>query len=304
MIISASRRTDIPAFYSDWFINQIKDGSFLSKNPYNNNIYKKEVSPDTVDAIAFWTRNAKKMNKDGHFDYLKDEGYNFYFQYTVTGYNKFLESNTLHPLKAIDNINELADKFGADKIIWRFDPMFTSTHSDINELIRLHTKISSLLHPDISENVISFLDDYKKVGRNLKAEGISFNDILNNSSELHELLTALSENSTKYNRKISTCAENLDLSSYNIKKGKCIDPDYLNRVFNLNLGRAKDQGQRKECGCIKSFDVGVYDTCVHGCKYCYATQNNTIANMNYKKHDPNNKFIIPDSRFDMSNRIL
>ena len=304
MIISASRRTDIPAFYSDWFMNQIEDHCFLTKNPYNGTIYKHDVSPELVDCIVFWTRNASKMLKKGHFHKLKKMGYNFYFQYTITGFDKSLEKNTLNTFKAIDNINALAEEFGGDKIIWRFDPIFITETLTVKELLRIHNKIASLLHPDINKNVISFLDYYQKVGYNLNKEGIKSKDILKDKNLLNELLIGLSNTALQYGLDISTCAENIDLGLFNISSSKCIDPDLIKDLFDIDIKEKKDKGQRKECGCCKSIDVGAYDTCVHGCSYCYATQNNTIATMNFKKHDCLNKFIIPDPKFIINNRIL
>lgn len=304
MIISASRRTDIPAFYSEWFMNQIRNGEFLRINPYNNQVIQNKFNPEDIQAVVFWTRNAQPMLKNGYLDELDSLGIPYYFQYTITGYPKAIEKSVKHPLKAIDTFNELADKIGGNKVIWRFDPIFISQYTPVEELLRLHEKIASLIHSDTEQNVISFLDDYQKTGRNLKAAGIDARDILNSPNELDTLLRGLSENSQKYNLNLSTCAENIDLEKYGIIKGKCIDGDFIKNVLGVKVSKAKDQGQRKECGCVKSIDVGVYDTCVHGCHYCYATQSQSNATDNFKKHDPKNQFIIPDSRFNLNNRII
>lgn len=304
MIISASRRTDIPAFYSEWFMNQIRNEVILRKNPYNGQILTTSLKPENVQCIVFWTRNARPMIKKGYLDELNDLGIPYYFQFTVTGYNKHLEKNTLHPFKAIDNINELADKIGGNKIVWRFDPIVLSQYTPVEELLRLHGKIAENIHSDIEENVISFLDDYQKTGRNLAAAGIESKDILLFPDLLHELLSGLTSTAKKNNLNLSTCAENIDLTKYNIREGKCIDGDFIARNLGLKVSKAKDQGQRKECGCIKSIDIGLYDTCAHGCEYCYATQSQTKAKDNFKKHDPMNQFIIPDARFQIQNRII
>lgn len=304
MIISASRRTDIPAFYSEWFMNQIRNEKFLRKNPYNGNVIENRAKAEDIKCIVFWTRNANQMIKKGYLQELDDLGIPYYFQYTITGYNKKLEKKTLNPFKAIDNINLLCDKIGANKVIWRFDPIILSEETPVSELIRLHDKIASLIDTNIEENVISFLDDYKKTGTNLKLAGVNTKDILLLKPELEELLEGISQNGKKHNLNVSTCAENIDLSKYNIKKGKCIDGDFIQKNLGIKVSKAKDQGQRKECGCIKSIDVGLYDTCIHGCEYCYATLSKNIANDNYKNHDSNNPFIIPDDRFNLNNRIL
>lgn len=304
MIISASRKTDIPAFYSEWFMNQIRSGEALRKNPYNDQIYKTSLKPEDITCIVFWTRNATQILKKGYLSELDDLGIPYYFQYTITGYNKSFEKKTPHPLKAIEQVNELADKIGGNKIIWRFDPIILTDHNTVPELIRLHEKIASLIDSNIQENVISFLDDYKKTAKNMAKAGVQFYDILSKETELDELLKGIQNNASKYNLNVSTCAENINLEKYNIRKGKCIDSDFIFNQLGLNVSKAKDQGQRKECGCIKSVDIGLYNTCVHGCEYCYATEEKDAALRNFKNHDPMNKFIIPDPKFDMKNRII
>lgn len=302
-IISASRRTDIPAFYAEWFMNRIRDGYFLNKNPYNGNVSKINASPNDIECIAFWTRNAKKMLSNGYIDELIERNIKFYFQYTITGYSRLLDSKNLHPLKSIEIVNKLAEKIDPKLIIWRFDPIIISDITPIDELIRIYEKISENLNPEIKNNVISFVDDYKKTSQNMAKAGINFIDPLN--CDLTPLLTAISSISSNYGRSISSCAENIDLSFFNIKKGKCIDPDFISNVVGVDIeNKMKDKGQRKECGCIKSFDVGVYETCAHGCVYCYATQNHNLATNNFKNHDPNNAFIIKDSKYDLSKKII
>lgn len=311
MIISASRRTDIPAFYSEWFINQIKNGVFIRKNPYNGQLITNEFKPEDIQCIVFWTRNPRPMLKHGYLDYLDELGIPYYFQYTITGYPKAIEKHVKHPLNTIDTFNELAERIGGEKVIWRFDPILLSQYTPVEELLRLHGKIASMIHSDTQQNVISFLDDYQKTGRNLKLAGIESRDILAYPDELHELLTGISETANKHHLHLSTCAENIDLEKYGIAKGKCIDGDFIKNVLGVKVSKAKDQGQRKECGCVKSIDVGLYDTCVHGCHYCYATQSQSDATQHFKNHDPNNPLIIPDNEalkhlnfLKNSNRII
>lgn len=304
MIISVSRRTDIPAFYAEWFINQIKKGFFLRKNPYNGNIIENKFKPEDIQCIVFWTRNAQPMIKQGYLDYLDDIGISYYFQYTITGYPKALEKSVKHPLKSLDTFNELVERIGGEKVIWRFDPIVLSDKTPKKEIIRLHQKIASLIHPDTEQNVISFLDDYKKTGLNLKNAGVHAFDILDYPNDLDFVLNNIKETANRFQLDVSTCAENIDLEKYNIKKGKCIDGQLIDRITKGKVSKAKDQGQRKECGCIKSIDVGIYNTCVHGCHYCYATESQSDATNHFKNHDPSNPFIIPDSRYDSKNRIL
>ncbi len=312
MIISASRRTDIPAFYSDWFMNQIRLGEFVRKNPMTGELYKNSARRDDVDVIVFWTRNAHQMMKKGHIKELQDMGYDFYFQYTITGYTAKsplglrMDGSSPHPLKAIEHFNELAEVIGPEKVIHRFDPIIVCNQISEEEVVRLYDKISSSIHQGCIRSVISFLDVYDNVGRNMQNSGFNPVDLLNqaNKDRLHYILSGIKDISTKNGREVLSCAESLNLSSYGILPSKCIDSDYIRSVFGIKLSSSKDPGQRKECGCAKSIDVGQYNTCVHGCAYCYATQDQSLAVSNYKAHEPDNGLIIPEPHLRLSAKII
>lgn len=295
MIISASRRTDIPAFYSDWFVNRVKAGFLLVKNPFNANQVKRvSLLPKDVDAIVFWTRNPKKLFP--HLELLDSLGYRYYFQYTITGYNKKLETNTLHPFKAVEIFQELSKIIGRDKVIWRYDPIIISNITPVSEHLRLFNKLAGLLSGYTNHVVISFADLYKKTEVNLnKVDGLEYSDILENEGLLNELCQELKKIATKYGMSISTCAEEVNLESTGIEHGKCIDDRLIESLFNIKVTDTKDQGQRLECGCVKSIDIGVYNTCLHGCTYCYATYQKNGALNNFKKHDPNSPFLVGSS---------
>ena len=292
MIISASRRTDIPAFYSEWFMNRIKAGFLLTKNPFNTHQVKKiSLLPGDVDVIVFSTRNPSKLLK--HLPYLDSLGYRYYFQYTITGYGKELETATVHPYKAIDTFKKLSAQIGKNKVIWRYDPIIMSNHTPLKEHLRLFEKIANNLVGYTNKVVISFADLYKKTESNLnKIEGLQYYDILNDKNELLTLCSGLSKIAESYGLKIETCAEELDIEQFGISRGKCIDDQLIKNVFNIDVNTTKDSGQRLECGCVKSVDIGTYNTCLHGCTYCYATYQKKAAQNNYKKHDPESPFLI------------
>lgn len=306
MIISASRKTDIPALYSDWFMDKVRSGKIKQKNPYNGAIYERSLNPNDVSMIVFWTRNSSIMMKKGYIDELIDRGFNFYFQNTITGNTirsksgEKLDGKTPNPNKGIEYFNQLADKIGGDKVIWRFDPIVVSDEINIEEIIRLYDKISKNISSNSKRNVISFLDVYQHVGENLNKSG--FNNIINltdpkHHEKLNTLLTEIKNISNRDGRKVYSCAETIDLNDYGIEHSKCIDNEYIKETFGLKVSKSKDMGQRKACGCVKSFDIGEYNTCVHGCVYCYANQEKEKALDNYKKHIPNADFIL-------SNRII
>ena len=289
MIISASRRTDIPAFYSKWFMNRIKDGYVLVQNPYNTKqIRKVFLTPFQVDAIVFWTRNAKPLIP--YLDDLDKLGYNYYFQYTITGYKRELERFTPSPQKAIETFIELSDKIGKEKVIWRYDPIILSDYSNYNEHLRLFEKISNMLENKTDKVVISFADHYKKITNNLR--NIGYKDILENKKELYLFCEELSNIAKNKNIQIETCTEEIDISIFGINPTKCIDDKLIDKLFNKNLSAVKDKNQRQECGCVQSIDIGMYNTCSHGCVYCYATFNDITVQSNRQKHNPSSALFL------------
>jgi len=292
MIISASRRTDIPAFYSEWFMNRIRAGFLLTRNPFNyNQISRVSLLPEDVDAIVFWTRNPTKLIP--HIDELLQGGYRFYFQFTITGYPRALDTKTLNPHKALDVFKRLAEKIGKDKVIWRYDPILLSNLLPIEEHVRLFSKLARELEGHTHRVVISFADLYQKTEKNLNTvDLLAYSDITQNQSLCLLLAEKLAAIAYQHGLSIFSCAEDIDLVQNGIQHGKCIDESLINKLFGLQLASSKDTGQREACGCVKSIDIGVYNTCLHGCKYCYATFNNSQANENYKKHDPQSPFLL------------
>lgn len=290
MIISASRRTDIPAFYHEWFINRIQEGFLLIRNPYNyNQIKRVSLLPEDVNAIVFWTRNPSKMLP--YLPLLRE--FSYYFQYTITGYPKLLDTHGLSPYKSISIFSELSNLIGKNKLVWRYDPVLISSITPVDEHKRLFRKIATSLSGKTNRVVISFADLYKKTERNLNLiTGLTYRDILKSKEELNDLCFFFSDVAHQNDMEISTCAESLDLEDLGIKKGKCIDDKLLHEVFGISVSSAKDAGQREACGCIKSIDIGQYNTCLHGCKYCYATYNEQSVKANIKKHNPKSPLLL------------
>lgn len=301
MIISASRRTDIPAFYSDWFMNRIREGFLLTRNPFNaKQVRTVSLSPSEVEVIVFWTRNPEKIIK--FLPELNEKGFLYYFQYTITGFPKVLEKSVPRPQVAIDTFKRLSDLIGAEKVIWRFDPILISSLVDIEEHERLFEKIATSLQGKTKRVVISFADMYAKVNRNLKkVENLSARDVLEHKENLHKLSSRLVEISKQCGMKIESCSEDVDLSQVGVSHGKCIDDGLIKEIFGVDISSKKDKGQREACGCIESVDIGQYNSCLHGCTYCYATENKELAIKNFDKHDPLSPFLIGSSDgFDLS----
>lgn len=292
MIISASRRTDIPAFYSEWFINRMREGFLLTRNPFNvHQIRRISLKPEDVEVIVFWTRNPSKLMP--FLPEMDAQGYRYYFQYTITGYPRTIEKSVPNPRRAIDTFIELSQKIGPDKVVWRYDPILLSNLLPLEEHKRLFSKIAGMLAGRTSRVVVSFADFYKKTEKNLKqVPGLIFSDITQQQKQLLELSAYMAEVADAHGMEIKSCAEAADVASVGVLHGKCIDDALIKDVFGLSLDEKKDRGQREECGCIKSVDIGVYNTCLHGCSYCYATFNHDTVIKNQQKHDPSSPFLI------------
>ena len=292
MIISVSRRTDIPAFYSKWFMNRIRAGYCTVVNPYNHNqVSYVSLLPEDVDVIVFWTKNPEPM-----IPYLRDldkSGYRYYFQYTLNAYSKELEQSAPSMNTAIDMFTRLASLIGPDKIIWRYDPICISNITDVSYHETQFRKIAEVLSNSTHRSVISIVDNYKRAEHNFKRlahTGISMRTSFDKDYFAH-LLSTISACASANNMEIFSCAEAFDFSSYGINHGKCIDAEYINKIWGLNLSVKKDRNQREECGCVESKDVGAYDTCLHGCAYCYATTPATACR-NYKLHNPDSPSLL------------
>lgn len=279
MIISASRRTDIPAFYSDWFLERIKEGFVLIRNPLNiHQISKVKLTPDVVDFIVFWTKNPEPMIKG--LDKLKN--YNYYFQFTLNSYGQDLEENVPNKGKhLISTFKKLSDKIGKEKVIWRYDPILINEKYNRDYHIENFEKLAKHLSGYTEKCTISFIDLYKKTEKNLK----DFNIICFDDNAIRELAKEISNIAKRYNLKLDTCAERIDLSDLGIEHAHCIDADLMERLTNYKYGLKKDKNQRKECGCVESIDIGAYNTCQNGCNYCYANYNKQCVINNCLKMD-------------------
>jgi DNA repair photolyase len=228
MIISASRRTDIPAFYSEWFMKRIDDGFYYSINPFNRK-YVKEISlsPEDVDVIVFWSKNPKPIIR--YLNLLDSSGYNYYFQFTLNDYPKVFEPNVPPIEERIEIFRELSNKIGNKKVIWRYDPIILSSITDIDYHLNKIYNISQKLKGFTQRLIISFLDYYGKVKNRLnklsKSEGIEIMDIVDikNNDKLLTLVSEINKISNGIDLSVYTCAERIELDKTEIKHGSCID---------------------------------------------------------------------------------
>lgn len=291
MIISVSRRTDIPSFYSDWFFNRLKDGYVYVVNPMNlKQVSKVELTPDKVDCFVFWTKNAKPMLP--RLDELKD--YKYYFQYTITGYKSDVEKGVLNKKEVIKTFQELSNKIGKERVILRYDPIFLSEKYSIEYHCKVFENLCSQLDGYTERCVISFIDLYAKTERNTK----DLNIRLMKDDDIREISKKFAIIAKNHNMMIETCSEAYDLSEFGIRKGKCIDDEVVAKAIGYEVNVKKDDTQRDVCGCVKSIDIGQYNTCRHHCLYCYANFNYKQVEENYNLHDKNYPLLVGKVRED------
>jgi DNA repair photolyase len=309
VIVSASRSTDIPTFYADWFIERWKKGYVKWKNPFNG-VYS-YVSFKNTRMVVFWTKNPKPIMH--HLEFLEKNVKQFYFQYSLNDYDiEGYEGKVPSVPTRIKSFIELSEKIGKKRVIWRFDPMILTDTIDVEELLKRVKNLGDQIHNHTEKLIFSFADIsiYKKVEANLKKENINYIEFTDGT--MHQFAKGLQELNKNWNLEIATCAEKIPLEQYGIVHNKCIDDDLMIDLYrhdkqlmdflgvkfeeatlfenNQKIKKTKiikDKGQRELCGCIMSKDIGQYNTCPHECVYCYANTSKEIARKNYKKHTEN-----------------
>lgn len=264
MIISASRRTDIPSYYTEWFFNRIREGFVCVRNPVNvHQISQISLAPEVVDGIVFWTKNPIPMME--RLDVLRD--YMYYVQFTLNAYGKDIEGNV--PNKSdvmIPAFRELARRIGAERVIWRYDPILLTSKYTVDYHVRYFGEIAKRLSGYTRKCVISFIDLYRSTENHMKDVGM----LPLGTAEMLELAERLAEIAVCSNLILETCAESIDLSQFGIEHGHCIDRVLFEQLLGCRLDLMPDPNQREACGCMTSVDIGMYNTCQNGCKYCYA----------------------------------
>jgi DNA repair photolyase len=275
VIISASRRTDIPALYSEWFLKRLETGFAMMPNPRDaRRLGRVALSPDVVDCIVFWTKNAASM-----LDKLRQieaMGYSFYFQFTLTPYDRSLEANLPPKTELIETFRELANRIGAERVVWRYDPIVLDAVHSARWHFEQFGRLCEKLSPFTRRCVFSFIDPYRKIGSAFRAI---------DRREMLAVASVFSEIAARYAIELRTCAEEVDLEEYGIHHASCIDRELIEQIVGYKLTSKRDKNQRPACRCVESVDIGAYNTCVNGCAYCYATSGGASARR--QGHDPN-----------------
>lgn len=285
MIISVSRRTDIPALYAEWFINRLHEQFVYVRNPFNKNaISRISLAPNDVDCLVFWTKNPEPL-----IQYLPQLcAYPFYVLCTITGYGRDIEHNVPSAQTVIESLCKLSDAIGKKRTIWRYDPILISNTCTVEYHIRQFSYILSCLHSKIETCVISFFDYYDSCKKKIVDSSVREPTI----EEIEQIAEHFSQLAKKYGIKIQTCAEQYDLEKYGIKHGSCIDGELIEQITGKKVQARKDTYQRSLCQCVESVDIGEYNTCSHDCVYCYANKNIELAKQALANHNPQSPLLI------------
>jgi len=296
VVILASRATDIPAFYSDWFFDRLTKGYVRWRNPFNGK--DSYVSFANTRFIVFWSKNPAPLLPK--LPKLRERGVHCYIQYTLNDYEqKNIEPKVPNLNFRVDTFKRLVDVLGEGSVVWRFDPLLLTDHFTEDLLLEKIDNIACRLKGYTEKLVFSFADiaSYKKVGRNLTQADVNYREWDNSTMFCFaKKLSALNES---WGFQLATCSEPISLEQFGIEHNRCIDSELIKRLVPNDVRLHKflynawtDSGQRKHCGCMLSKDIGAYNTCPHGCAYCYANTSVHSALTNYYNHNPHHDSII------------
>lgn len=296
MVLSASRRTDIPKFYTDWLIARLAAGSVVTKNPMNpSQISRLRFSPDSVDCLVFWSKDPEPLRK--RLADIDRMGYRYYFQFTLTPYGRAIEKNLRPKAEIIATFQLLSKQIGREKVVWRYDPILLADGIDVEWHRRQFAAMCEVLVPYTDTVTVSFVDLYQK----LRNPVFSTPD----EAERAELAGWIGECARRAGIAAVACSESGDWSVFGIGRAACIDRARIERICGCPLTLKADKHQRGGCGCAESIDIGVYDTCPNGCVYCYANRSEKRAAEMCAKHRPENEILVGDTEgFAICEKIL
>ena len=277
MIINTGGRTDTVKYYTEWLLNRFSEGYVLSRNPlFPNKITRYELTPDSVDCVIFCSKNYQPILPRLH---EITERFHTYFHYTITAYGKDIEPGVPSITESIQTLITLSKLVGKQRIAWRYDPVLLTKEYTIQKHLETFENMARALSPYIDRCIFSFVEMYKKLEYNMP-------ELIPLSQQDIEILAqGLGSIAQKYGILIQTCGTNGDFSHYGIQKSGCMTLDIIGKANNILFKDLKHKGSRQGCHCIASRDIGAYDTCMNGCKYCYANKNTKKASENFKYHN-------------------
>ena len=278
MIINTGGRTDTVQYYSDWLLRRFAEGYVLSRNPlFPDKVTRYELTPDKVDCVVFCSKNYKPI-----LPRLREitDRFPAYFYYTITAYGKDVEPGVPSIEESIETLKELSALVGKERVAWRYDPVLLTREYTIRRHLDTFPWMARELAPYIDRCIFSFVEMYKKLETNMP-EIIPMSE-----TERDALARGLGAAAAKLGMVIQTCGTNGDYTRYGIQASGCITLSILGKANHMEFRNLKHKGMREGCHCMESRDIGAYDTCLNGCKYCYANKNPRKAFENYEYHDP------------------
>jgi len=284
MIINTGGRTDTVQYYTEWLLNRFAEGYVLSRNPlFPNKVARYELIPDKVDCVVFCSKNYAPILPRLHE--ITDR-FHTYFHYTITAYGKDIEPGVPDIDKSIDTLIKLSALVGKQRVSWRYDPVLLTKDYTVKRHLETFERMASALAPYIDRCIFSFVEMYKKLEVNMP-EIIPLS-----GQDIDTLAQGLGSIAEKYGIYIHTCGTNGDFTPYGIHASSCTTLDILGKANSIMFRNLKHKGMRQGCHCIESRDIGAYDTCMNGCKYCYANKNPHKAFENYQYHDKTSPLLL------------
>jgi DNA repair photolyase len=284
MIINTGSRTDIPAFFHKWFLNRIDEGFVCTRNPYNDDIYRYPLDSKIIDCLCFCTKNPKPLLKN--VDKLDD--FNQFWFVTITPYGRDIEVNVPSFRHVIKSFKQLSEYLGVNRVSWRYDPIFITEKYSLDFHIDRFEEMASQLSDYTADCTISFIDLYAKVLRNFpQAREVTSEERLGIGEEFSKI-------AGKYDIRMKTCVEGTLLDRFGFDSSGCMTQNVIEKAIGNNLKIPKGKYRIRECDCIFGRDIGAYNTCLHGCRYCYANFSTKLVKRNFRLHNPDSPLLIGD----------
>jgi hypothetical protein len=300
MIVSASYRTDIPAFYGKWFLNRLRAGYCMVTNPYGGPPYRVSLRREDVDGFVFWTKHIGPFWRA--LREVQSQGYPFIVQHTINGYPRALESRVADARRIAESARRVADAYGPAVLVWRYDPILLTSLTPSDWHRARFARLAELLDGATDEVVLSFTQVYQKTRRNLAhaatAHGFTWAAHEHaTSDDIRQLIADLAASARARGMTTSLCSQPEYAVAGVTAEARCVDAVRLARVASRPLTEApRLKGNRAGCGCYESRDIGAYDTCPHGCVYCYAVRDRDLALRRYQAHDPEDAYLLRPAR--------
>lgn len=278
MIINTGGRTDTVQYYTEWLLRRFSEGYVLSRNPlFPNKVTRYELTPDQVDCVVFCSKNYRPILPRLHE--ITDR-FHTYFYYTITAYGKDVEPGVPSIRESIETLEALSRQVGRQRVAWRYDPILLTKTYSVKRHIETFEKMARVLSPYIDRCIFSFVEMYKKVEYNMPEL------IMLTRRDREVLAREFGAIAGKYGIHIQICGTDEDFTRYGIHRSGCMTLDILGKANGISFRNLKHRGMRRGCHCMESRDIGAYDTCMNGCKYCYANKDPQKAFENYRYHDP------------------